>query len=166
MCRNEGLKEVLKRVDRAVGIVEDAISIGCLVVIILIVSSQVFFRYVLGFSLVWVDEVVANLLVLMVMFGAPAVTRRYLHTDLRLLVDSLPPRIGRAVRAIAGMIGLFFLCVFVYSAARYTFDARGMVTTVLKVPMPYAYSMMFVGSVLMLYEYVKTVPRMLGIEKR
>ena len=156
----------LKGLDRAVGIAEDATSIGCLVVIVLVVSAQVFFRYVIGSSLLWADEVVANLLVLMVMFGAPAVTRRFLHTDLRMIVNSLPPRLATIVRTVTSMIGLLFLGVFVYSAAKYTFDARGMVTTVLKVPMPYAYSMMLVGSVLMLYEYVKTVPRMLGIEKR
>ena len=158
--------KTFKTIDNAIGMVEDAVSIGCLVIIILIVSSQVFFRYVVGSSLLWADEVVANLLVLMVMFGAPAVTRRFLHTDLRMIVNALPPRLGAIVRVFSSAIGLLFLGVFVYSAAKYTFDARGMVTTVLKVPMPYVYSMMLVGSVLMLFEYIKTVPKMVAFAKR
>jgi TRAP-type C4-dicarboxylate transport system permease small subunit len=109
-------------------------------------------------SILWADEVVLNFMVLMVMFGAPAVTRRMLHTDLKMFVDFLPRPVGRIIRIITTTIGFLFLSIFLYAAAKYTFDARGMWTTVLKIPMPYMYSIMLFGSLLLLYEYIKTIP--------
>ena len=152
------MKTVLRKIDTGIGILEEAVSIFALSIIIVIVIAQVFLRYVLSSGILWGDEVVQNLLVIMVMFGAPAVSRRLLHTDLRVFLNMMPRMLRIPVKALIGLIGLTFLSMFLFSSTKYAFDAHGMFTTVLKIPMTYVYLILPIGAALMLYEYVKTLP--------
>jgi TRAP-type transport system small permease protein len=151
------MQKVIATLDRTVGLVEDVVCISSLAAISVLVISQVFFRYVLNSGILWVDEVVTILMVTMVMFGAPAVTRRGMHTELLVFVDKMPEPVRRPVRVLTSMIGLAFLGLFLYAATRYALNARGMVTTVLRIPIQYVYAVLPIGAALATYEYVKTM---------
>ena len=151
------MQKVIATLDRAVGLVEDVVCISSLVAISVLVISQVFFRYVLSSGILWVDEVVTILMVTMVMFGAPAVTRRGMHTELLVFVDMVPESVRRPVRVLTSIIGLAFLGLFLYAATMYELNARGMVTTVLRIPIQYVYAILPIGAALANYEYIKTM---------
>ncbi|MFA6508418.1 MAG: TRAP transporter small permease [Treponemataceae bacterium] len=152
------MRKIFTSFDKVVGHIEEAVSVTALVVISLLVITQVFFRYILNSGILWVDEVVTILMVTMVMFGSPAVTRRLLHTELLVFVNKMPNPIRRSVRALTSIIGLSFLGLFLYSATKYALNAHGMVTTVLRIPIQYVYSIMPVGAALAIYEYLKKMP--------
>ena len=149
------MKKVIEKFDRAVGLVEEVISISSLVAISLLVITQVFFRYVLETGILWADEVVTILMVTMVMFGVPAVTRQGMHTELLVFVNMMPEPVRRPVRVLTSIIGLAFLGLFLYAATMYALNARGMVTTVLRIPIQYFYVVLPIGAALATYEYVK-----------
>ena len=151
------MQKALAQFDRTVGLVEDFVAIWTLVFISLLVIAQVFFRYVLDSGILWVDEVVTILMVSMVMFGVPAVTRRGMHTELLVFIDLLPKPVRHVVRCVTSFIGLTFLVLFLFAAARYSADSRGMVTTVLRIPIQYVYAILPVGAALATYEYLKTM---------
>jgi len=101
-------------------------------------------------------------MVAMVMFGAAAVTRRNLHTELLVFVDMMPKPLRRLVRALTSLIGLAFLLVFLFSSARYCLTTAGMVTTVLRIPIQYTYALLPLGAILTMYEYIKSMPASFG----
>jgi C4-dicarboxylate transporter DctQ subunit len=156
------MARVFSAIDRGLGIVEEAVSVAALVALSLLVIIQVFWRYVLSSGILWTDEVITILMVTMVMFGAAAVTRRGLHTELLVFVDMMPPALRKIVRILTSLIGLAFLLVFLFASARYCLTTAGMVTTVLRVPMQYTYTLLPLGAVLTIYEYVKSMPASFG----
>lgn len=160
------MQQFFKKFDKGIGYVEDAVTTAALGVIVVLVVAEVFARYVLNSGILWGDEVIVNLMVLMVMFGAPAAIRRFLHTDLQVFVNMMPKPVRITVKALTCLIGLAFLGLFLYSSTTYTFAAWGSFTTVLKIPMPYIYVMMLVGAVLMVYEYLKAISAILREEKK
>jgi TRAP-type transport system small permease protein len=151
------MQKSFAKFDRTIGFIEDFVSIWTLVFISIIVIVQVFFRYVLDSGILWTDEVITILMVSMVMFGVPAVTRRGMHTELVVFIDLLPRPARHAVRCLMSLVGLAFLVLFLVAAARYAADSRGMVTTVLRIPIQYVYAILPVGAFLATYEYLKTV---------
>jgi len=159
------MRKLLKKLDNGIGLAEDAVCTFSLSVICVIVILQVFFRYVLNSGLLWGDEVVTNLMVLMVMFGAPAASRKFMHTDMQVFVNMLSKPVRVVVKMLTTLIGLAFLGLFFYSSTKYTLDGQGLFTTVLKIPMPYVYSLMPIGALLLLYEYIKVIPQMLKDKK-
>ena len=151
------MQKTIAQFDRTVGLIEDFVAIWALVLISVLVIVQVFFRYVLSSGILWVDEVVTILMVSMVMFGVPAVTRRGMHTELLVFIDMLPKSARHVVRCVTSFIGLAFLVLFLFAAARYAADSRGMVTTVLRIPIQYVYAILPVGALLATYEFLKAM---------
>jgi TRAP-type C4-dicarboxylate transport system permease small subunit len=152
------MRRFYAKFDKGVELVEEAVMVASLSVIVILVVLQIFFRYILNSGILWADEIVTNLMVCMVMFGAPAATRRLLHTDIQVFVNKMPALLRNAVKIVTVLLGLMFLGLFIYSAAKFTSDSKGLATTVLAIPMPYIYVMMPIGAVLLLYEYIKIIP--------
>lgn len=160
------MPKVLTAIDHCIGFVEEITSVAGFVVVASITLIQVFWRYVLNSGILWTDEVITIFMVMMVMFGTAAMTRRVLHTELLVFVNKLPNRARRLVRILTSIIGLTFLCIFLFAATRYTFTSKGMVTTVLRIPMQYVLALLPIGALLSIYEYVKFMPNVfMGLER-
>lgn len=149
------------KVDRAVALFETAVSILSLAAIVVLVLVQVFFRYVLSSGILWIDELVANLMVLLVLVGAALATRHGAHIDLRMILDGLRPSLRRALRIAGVAITLCFLLALIYASARYAYGSRRLATTMIGIPLWAAYGVIPLGGLLMLYEVVRTTLRSL-----
>jgi TRAP-type C4-dicarboxylate transport system permease small subunit len=156
---------MLAKFDRVVGIAEDAVAIGAFSVILVLVVAQVFLRYVLNSGFIWVDELVSIFMVAMVMFGTAGATRRLMHTSLQFLIDLMPKTGKLAARMLIGAIGLAFLGIFLYASFTYAMDAKGLLSTVMKIPLPLIYSLLPAGAALTFYEYAKSIPAFVRSEK-
>jgi TRAP-type C4-dicarboxylate transport system permease small subunit len=58
--------------------------------IILILSAQIFFRYVLNNSIVWSEEVATWCLIWLVFMGSAAIMQRWEHVQIPMLIQRLP----------------------------------------------------------------------------
>lgn len=87
-------------------------------VVVVVASAQVFFRYALGASLFWSEELMRYLMVWIVFLTAGIAYSRGELLGMRLLVDALPPRLARIVDLVARTLILIFLLV----VAWYGFD--------------------------------------------
>ena len=141
--------------DRLVRFYEDAVCILSLSVIVVLILTQVFYRYMLSSGILWIDELVTNLMVFMVLTGAARATRVGAHTDLRMLVDAAPPLLAKALRVV-GIVAVYaFLLVLTYVSARYAWDSRRMTTTMIRIPLWASYGVIPLGGVLIMYEFTK-----------
>lgn len=73
-----------------------------LVVMIVTVLANVFFRYVLAKPLIWGDEVASISFIWMAMLGAALAVDRHEHMKLTVFLPLLPPRLARVLE-VAGI---------------------------------------------------------------
>ena len=141
--------------DRLVRFFEDAVCVASLATIVVLVLVQVFYRYVLSSGILWIDELVTNLMIVTVMAGAARATRRGMHTDLRLLLNNLPVPLARALRVLGIVAAYAFVLTLVFASARYAWDSRHMKTTMIGIPLWIAYGTLPAGGLLILYELTR-----------
>jgi TRAP-type C4-dicarboxylate transport system permease small subunit len=85
-----------------------------LVLMVLLVSLGVFFRYVLSASLVWYDEFASYLLVWLTFYGAVAASYRRRQIAFEMVVSRLRPRTKKVVEVIAELFVFTFQVVLFY----------------------------------------------------
>ncbi|MCW2307349.1 TRAP transporter small permease [Rhodobium gokarnense] len=147
------------RPDRIIELFEEIVSVLTLGVIVVLVLVQVFFRYVLSSGLLWVDELVINLMVLLVLVGAALATRNGAHIDLRLIVNGLQPWLRLVLKVLGTLVTIVFLLVLIWASAGYAYDSRNLATTMIGIPLWLAYGTIPLGGVLILYEFLKLTVR-------
>jgi len=85
-----------------------------LVLMVVLVSLGVFFRYVLNAALTWYDEFASYLLVWLTFYGAVVASHRRRHIGFEMVVDRLMPNTRRIVEALAESFVLGFQIVLFY----------------------------------------------------
>jgi TRAP-type C4-dicarboxylate transport system permease small subunit len=93
--------------------------------IVLIMSAQIFFRYVLNDSLIWAEEMCRYLLMIMTfLLLGPAFERGDMATA-EFFVHALPRRIGHVVLVAVYLLVVVFLVIISYFGYRYaTFNGN------------------------------------------
>jgi len=99
--------------NRSVGVLEWW-AVVLLVLMVVLVSLGVFFRYVLNAALAWYDEFASYLLVWLTFYGAVVVSHRRRHIAFEMLVDRLMPGSRKIVDVIAESLVLGFQIVLFY----------------------------------------------------
>jgi TRAP-type C4-dicarboxylate transport system permease small subunit len=83
-------------------------SIALLAAIFGVMLLQIVFRYVLNAPLVWTEEAARYLYIWACYLGAAVALRRGNHIVIALVLERLPPRLGRAVALGTQALGLVF----------------------------------------------------------
>ncbi|MEE8210077.1 MAG: TRAP transporter small permease [bacterium] len=92
-----------------------ALSGGLLVVVMLLTSIKVIFRYVLREGLLGVDQISGTLLLYITFLGAAWVLRREEHVTIDLLVTRLSPKVQRWMNVFNSILGaLICLMLTIY----------------------------------------------------
>jgi len=106
---------------------------------ILILAAQVFFRYVLNSSLSWPEELARFVFTWIIFLGAALAIRDGLHIRIDLLVERLPPKIGKRLRAFTSCLVLVFLVMMVILGIDLVWQTRNTYSTALSLPENYVY---------------------------
>ena len=92
----------------------EAWTVLLLVLMVLLVSLGVFYRYVLNSSLSWYDEFASFLLVWLTFYGAVVASYRRRHIGFEIVVDRFMPSTRKFVELIAEFCVLGFQAVLFY----------------------------------------------------
>jgi len=149
------MKKASQVISKWITLIEDAVCISALAIIVVLVVAQVFARYVLRSSILWSEELITVMMVVMTMFGSARAIRVKMHTDLQGLVDTLPKAPRIIVRIFVSVITLAFLVVFFVSSLSYSLDAGVLTTILMKIPLKLCYGSMPAGAALMFYEFIR-----------
>ena len=138
-----------------------------LAVMLVVVMAQVVFRYVLGSSLSWSEEVSKSLMVWSVFFVAPWAYRNGANVAIEALQRSFSPRFRAAVQVILNVVVLWVLARFFWESL--FFVARGEAITLASIPIKMSWlylvtpasfaAMLLVGLELFLRHTVELVGR-------
>jgi TRAP-type C4-dicarboxylate transport system permease small subunit len=89
-------------------------SVLLLVLMVVLVTLGVFFRYVLSSSLAWYDEFASYLLVWLTFYGAVVASHRNRHIGFEAVVNRFMPKTRRILGALAELFVLGFQVVLFY----------------------------------------------------
>jgi len=130
-----------------------------LLALVTVTFAQVLFRYVLQMSLSWSEEAARFLLMWLASLSAAYAFKTRSHFALRFVVDRLATTAQRRVQVVVTAVVIAFFGVFAWQALRFTLEVRTMVAPATGISMAIPYSSAFVGTVLMLYYFVRQALR-------
>lgn len=119
---------------RAMGVL-DWVVVVMFAAILVVVLTAVFFRYVIGHSLPWSDEVVRYLFVQFTLLAVALAVRDRQHIRVEFFVELLPAKIRRVVEAVSLLLVLAFNLVLVVYGMLWVFESAGFKTPALGLPL-------------------------------
>lgn len=131
------------------------------IILLVILSLQVFTRYVLNRPIGWGEEVSLHLFVWMVFLGAAHATRKQTHPRFDVLASILEARakFWFWLPVLSKVSIVTFLVTMGAAGVVLVYSNRSLVTPVLRISQAYIYAAVPVASFLMLVELFMPVPR-------
>lgn len=125
--------------------------VGVLIVFMTgIVALAVIFRYVIGWPLIWSDELVRYLFIWFCFMGMAVATKNRQHIRVEFLLVRVSSKVRRNVVFAGNLCSLFFLSVVSYSALRLVKEVGSTPSLVLSVPLGCIYMAVLLGALLSL----------------
>lgn len=149
-------------VDRIVVSGLRAVCVVCFALLFVLLSANVFVRYVPVWAMFWFDEVVEWAFAWMVFFGAAALWAREDHFRLSWISDKLEGTLGGHLLSIlVEVLSLVFIAVFFYQSLVLTGSAHDW-TPVFNIPRKCLYICMPVSGAIMVAYSLRTLAREVG----
>jgi len=109
------LRNSLEKTERALVLALKWSSVGCLVVLLLLLSAGIFVRFLPIGSMGWADEVIEFAFAWMIFFGTAVLWRERTHFRVDLIPNWLAgSRAGHMLDIILSLMALVFFLVFTY----------------------------------------------------
>ena len=128
-----------------------------LTVLVLVVLVAVFFRYVLGDSLPWSDEVARYLCVWVGFVGASVALNRRVHIGVEFFVDRLPAILKRRVKLVVEFVILGLLLFITYFGIELVLFQIPQRSSALLISMAWPYASVPVGTSLMIVQCLNLI---------
>lgn len=122
---------------------------GLLLVMIVTVLANVFYRYVLAKPLIWGDEVASLSFIWMAMLGAALAVDRHEHMKLTVFLPLLPPRLARVLEVAGQVLVCVLLLRLLPVAVEYAYEESYVTSPALGLPMSWRASALPTGIALM-----------------
>jgi TRAP-type C4-dicarboxylate transport system permease small subunit len=136
----------LEKLNNLVGYVAETAATTCLIIVLISIFSQVFCRFLLGFSLTWSEEIGRFLLIWFSYIGFGALFKEKRLMSIRIIVERLPEKVQQVAAILGSIFSLSFLaivCCYGFSLVRLTMSQSAVVT---RIPMGYIYSALPLGA--------------------
>lgn len=122
---------------------------GLLLVMIVTVLANVFFRYVLAKPLIWGDEVASLSFIWMAMLGSALAVDRHEHMKLTVFLPLLPPGLARVLEVAGQVLVCVLLLRLLPVAVEYAYEESYVTSPALGLPMSWRASALPTGIALM-----------------
>ena len=139
-----------------------ALSGGLLVVVMLLTSIKVIFRYVLREGLLGVDQISGTLLLYITFLGAAWVLRREEHVTIDLLVTRLSPKVQRWMNVFNSILGaLICLILTIYGTLEviYSWQRGILIPAEIEIPRVINLAVIPLGSFFLWIQFMRRAQR-------
>ena len=152
---------MLNVIDMYLGKALRCISIVSLAVLFLLLSGNVFFRFVPVYSFGWFDEIVELFFVYFVFFGAAALFRINEHFIIDLIPNALKGKLaGRALMIGIEIVNIAFFLILMYFSLQLTLRADDQ-SPIFKLSKRWFYGCMPLTSLIMFFYSIRNLVRRL-----
>jgi tripartite ATP-independent transporter DctM subunit len=139
-----------RRLESCIKWITEVPAAALVVIEIVLLLTNVFFRYVLNDSLIWGDELASLLFLWLAMFGAVIALRRSEHMRLTTLLHAMPPEVRRFVDTFGNVVVATFLVSLIPPAWEYTQEQWIIINPALNISISYRLVAILVSAILML----------------
>ena len=127
----------------------EMVSAALLVVVIALLLTGVFSRYVLSLPIVWIDEAASISFLWLAMLGAAIAVDRNEHLRLTLFLNMFPQRMRQFIDTLALLITAAVILALIYPAYESVQEESFVTSAALNIPLSYRTSALVVGMALM-----------------
>ena len=125
--------------------------VSCVLAIALLVSTSIFFRYVLNNSITWSEEIAKYLMVWMVFVGAPVAMVQSRHIAIEMFPNLFRPRIRALIFLIVNLLIVMTMAFWTYRGFTYTVGGMSQVMSSFdKIPLGVVFASIPFGSCIMM----------------
>ena len=129
-----------------------------LAAMVVIISLEVIFRYVLKLPLVWSEQLASYTMIWLAFLSAAIALREHAHIGMTLLVNRLPDKGKKAVEIVSHLLILIFLAFLIWWGIKHALDVRNQRSPVVfNISMFWPYLALPVGAILMVIQEVKII---------
>ncbi len=152
----------MQAIVRAFDLLEAAIKIvmaGLIAGMVVLIATQVCFRYVLNEPLAWTEEVARHLMIWSALLGAAVAYRRKGHLGMDILVMHFPALWQRRVEIVLQALSIGFFGILVVHGIPLVERTMRQFSSAIRIPMGYIYASIPVGSAFILLFAVERLIR-------
>ena len=152
----------LRRVNRAIGKVTNAVEVSVLVVcvaalavlLMVNVAARTFFQ-----SIYFAEEVSMFLVILITFTGVSYGVRKARHIRMGAFLDAMPPKMEKIFIIVISLVSAIVMAIMAWASWEYLFNAmsRSHMTPALRVPKWYFYVIIPIGFGLASIQYLRTI---------
>jgi TRAP-type C4-dicarboxylate transport system, small permease component len=126
-------------------------------VLIAVGAAQIFFRYVVDYSLFWSEELMRYLFVWLVMLGIGIGIRQKAHVAVDALASLMGPSAQRIMNIFICLLGLAFFILFIKLGWDFAMKYMGQQSPAMRLPMGYVYLALPLCGLLSSFFYVEQI---------
>lgn len=132
----------MKRFDKIMSTLEDALGVLFMASMVLLIFMQVVLRFVFNNALNWSEEMARYLMIWCSGFGISAGIRAGAHIGIQAIVDALPETLGKAIRFLCNVLILVIFLFLSWQSVLFAQSAlaSGQLTPSLQIPIFYVYA--------------------------
>jgi C4-dicarboxylate transporter DctQ subunit len=140
---------------RAIEKTEESLVIFSVVLALVLCCVQVTARYAFNYPLSWPEELIRYLIILIVYVGASIAVRRKSHISVD-IVYTFYPHSKKVLDFLATILGIAFSLLLIIYGMKFVKNlmASGQIAITLKIPVFIVYSILPVGGLLLLLQYI------------
>lgn len=132
-------------------------GISTAIVMTVMVFLQVIFRYVLGESLSFSEELARYMFIWSVAMGSALALRTRSHIGVELVVERLPKRLGAQAKIVACVISLAFYGMLIWYGFEMVGETMDQESAALELPMGYVYLAVPLSAIVLFFCEIKNV---------
>ena len=132
-------------------------GVSTAVVMTVMIFLQVVYRYVLGESLSFSEELARYMFIWSVAMGSALALRTRSHIGVELLVERLPKSLGNQAKVLACVISLIFYGMLVWYGFEMVFETMDQESAALELPMGYVYLSVPLSAIVLFICEIKNV---------
>ncbi len=129
--------------------------------LVLLGAMQVFFRYVVGSSLVWSEEVSKIIFFYIIYLGASIAIRSNSFATVDYLYQFFPSKLKKYVDILIWLMVVLFLILIVVLGTQITLNTMSQITPALEMPQAVVYAAVPIGSIVMCLASISLLYRLI-----
>lgn len=129
----------------------------CLLIVALIVTFEVFMRYLFKAPTTWVAEMSVYLCMAIGLLGAAYALKSDSHFTIDIFIDRLRPRNRRRMKILTHLMGLAYAFVFVYKGiemVKFSYEMEDLSTGMLETPLWIPGLLVPIGGLLLVLQFI------------
>lgn len=134
--------------------IEEIMGCSILVIMVIVLAIQVFSRKFLGTSFMWSEELARYCMIWMTFMGIGYGVKKHIHLEMTFVYEKFPPILKKSSQIFTNITVILFYSYSFSYCIDYVIYQHKIMSTGMKIPMSYIYSIVPIGIVIMVIRLI------------